>query len=167
LKEVDAMSDRRKPKFDRYLALVVFDDRYFVMEQREHGMLMTVIRKEQNTVVFEVFRNHSMEKDDIDTIATSPNTLTVRNRKTQTPLYSVSESKITLWGLLYGDLEILIDEVGARIGDSTYALEECDLRRGGVEVLDDGSVRPGRPLPVRVLELLEAVSMLSATEAVA
>ncbi|HKC93824.1 MAG TPA: hypothetical protein VKB81_07360 [Nitrospira sp.] len=160
------MSDRNIHTFDRYLAPIVFEDRYFVMEQREHEMLVTVIRKKENTVVFEMFRNLSMETDDTHMIATSPNTLTVRHRTTDTPLYSVSGTKITLCGLLYGDFDILVDEVGVRIGDSTYTHDEFDIQRGGIEVFDDGRVGLGKPLPSRVLELLEAVSTLLATEAV-
>jgi hypothetical protein len=151
------MRDLTANRFGRYFAPLVFGDHYFIMEQGEHEPLITVIGVGGKKPAFEVFQNHPMETEDTQ-VTTTSETHTARDRRTGRVLYTLSGTKITLCDLLYGDLDILIDEKGVHIGDTTYVQNDFDGRHGGLEVFQDGSVKSGRALPESVVALLESTA---------
>jgi hypothetical protein len=114
-------------KIEKSFSLLVFGDRYFVMEQGAQGpSLMTVIVFGEKQPMYEVFRNHPMETADTEVTKMNSTTIIARDRSTGKILYTVSGVKIVLHGLLYGDLEVIIDRIGFRIGDSTYPHNELN-----------------------------------------
>jgi hypothetical protein len=140
-------------QIEKSFSPLVFGNRYFVMEQHAHGpSLVTVIGSYEKQPICEVFRNHPMETADTEVTKVDKTTLIARDRMTGKILYTVSGSKIGLYGLLYGDLEVVIDEIGIRIGDSTYPHNELNDGHESVEVFEDGQVKTGRAIPQLVRE---------------
>jgi len=143
-------------QFKNCLIPIAFEDRYFILEQKDDNDIFSVFTLIDDKPIFEILYNEPQDNPITDVIKSSPNFITVSSKLDGNFIYKIRlEYKgSSIFGKIKGEeKEIKITDKSIKIGGSTFSNNTVIGCAVGIIVDKNGSIGMGASLPKAVRHL--------------